>query len=138
MIKCSQLCDLSPRDFFLKGSRLAFGAWLFYASLAKWFGGPNVFVGYISSEFRKTWSPPLLNTALAWVILFAEPVVALWLLSGIRQRCAWTAASLLMFLLLLGMTILGKPEVIYNFHYFFLCLACAAWSSDRCGNNGGE
>ena len=124
--------DLPPREFFLQGARLAFGIWLLYAGLSKWFGGPENFVGFITTEFGKTWSPEPLNTALAWLIIVAEPVVALWLLSGIRQRCAWTSAALLMFLLMIGITILRKPEVIQNFQYFLFCLACAAWSADAC------
>ncbi len=128
------MCNLSPKEFFLKGARLAFGIWLLYVGLKKWFGGPSNFVGYITAEFAKTWSPAILNTGLAWFILVAEVAVALLLLSGLKQRCAWMAASLLMFLLFIGMTILAKPDVIYNFQYFLFCLACAAWSPDSCSS----
>lgn len=129
---CKSCCDLTPREFFLKGARLSFGLWLLYVGVVKWVGGASNFVGYIESEFAKTFSPAPLNTGLAWLIIVAEPLIGLWLVSGIKQKCAWTAASLLMFLLTIGMTILQKPEVVHNFEYFFLCLACAAWSSNTC------
>lgn len=129
--------NLSPKDFFLQGSRLAFGFWLAYVGIMKWLGGPAGVVEHIAGDFSKTWSPSILNTALGWLIVVAEPLLGLWLLSGIRQKCAWTATALLMFLLTFGMTMLGKYDVVgANFHYFFLCLACAAWtekSASSCG-----
>ena len=46
------------RRFFLFGIRLFFGLWLLYVGLTKWiFMGPDRFVGYITAEFDKTWSP---------------------------------------------------------------------------------
>jgi hypothetical protein len=101
------------RRFFLCGMRLFFGLWLLYVGLYKWVAmGPEVFVGYITADFDKTWSPHQLNVVLAWLILVAEPVLA----------------ALLMFMLTLGQTILLKPEVIANWQYLVLTLACAALS----------
>src|SRR5659263_477449 len=66
------------RRFFLFGIRFFFGAWLLYVGLSKWiFMGPGVFVDYITSQFDKTWSPHILNVSLAWLILAAEPVLAI-------------------------------------------------------------
>lgn len=138
MFKSDCKCTLSPREFFLQGARLAFGIWLLYAGAIKWIGGPANFIGYITSQFDATWSPHILNLVLGWLIIVAEPVVALWLLSGKKQRCAWTVASLLMYLLLIGVTILRKPDVIANFQYFLFCLACAAWSNDNCNSKSTE
>lgn len=132
MLKSCCHWDLPPREFFLKGMRLAFGIWLLYVGLVKWAGGPENFVGFIVSDFSKTWSPEFLNRILAWVIIIAEPLLALWLLSGVKQRSAWAATALLMFLLVLGRTILMSPDVIQNFMYFVLCLICAAWSTNAC------
>lgn len=117
------------RRFFLCGMRLFFGLWLLYVGLFKWVGmGPDVFVGYITAEFDKTWSPHLLNVLLAWLIMIAEPVLAVLMLAGKRARLVWTLTSLLMFLLTFGQTILMKPEVIANWQYLVLTLACAALS----------
>jgi len=125
-MKCS---NYDTRRFFLCGMRLFFGAWLLYVGLAKWiFMGPATFVGYITAEFDKTWSPHLLNVLLAWLIMIAEPVLAVLILSGKKARKVWTLTSLLMFLLTIGQTILMKPDVIANWQYSVLTLLCAALS----------
>jgi uncharacterized membrane protein YphA (DoxX/SURF4 family) len=117
------------RRFFLWGMRLFFGLWLLYVGLAKWiFMGPDTFVGFITAEFEKTWSPHILNILLAWLILIAEPVLAVLILSGKQARKVWTLTSVLMFLLTFGQTILMKPDVIANWQFLVLVLLCAALS----------
>jgi len=117
------------RRFFLFGIRLFFGSWLLYAGLSKWvFLGPGMFVGYIASQFDKTWSPHILNVSLAWLIMVAEPVLATLILSGKKARTVWTLTSLFLFLLTIGQTILMKPDVIANWQYLVLVLVCAALS----------
>jgi len=119
----------SPRQFFLCGVRFAFGIWLLYAGLAKWLAiGPENFIGYITNDFDKTWSPHALNVVLAWVILVAEPALALLLLAGKCPRKVWGLIALLMYMLLIGQTILMKPDVVNNWQFFLLALGCAALS----------
>ena len=117
------------RRFFLFGIRFFFGGWFLYVGLSKWiFMGPGVFVGYIAAQFDKTWSPHMLNVSLAWLILVAEPVLAMLILSGRKPRTVWTLTSLFMFLLTVGQTILMKPDVIANWQFLVLVLLCAAFS----------
>jgi uncharacterized membrane protein YphA (DoxX/SURF4 family) len=117
------------RRFFLFGIRVFFGLWLLYAGLSKWILiGPGNFVGYIASQFDKTWSPHLLNVSLAWLIMAAEPILAALILSGWKARKVWTLTSLFMFLLTIGQTLLMKPDVIANWQYLVLVLLCAALS----------
>ncbi|HJX73056.1 MAG TPA: DUF1538 family protein [Candidatus Deferrimicrobiaceae bacterium] len=117
------------RRFFLFGIRLFFGLWLLYVGLSKWiFMGPGMFVGYITAEFDKTWAPHTLNFLLAWLIMIAEPGLAVLILSGRKPRMVWTLTSLLMFLLAIGQTILMKPDVVANWQYLVLVLLCAALS----------
>ena len=117
------------RRFFLFGVRLFFGAWLLYVGLSKWIlMGPGTFVGYITTQFDKTWSPHMLNVLLAWLIMIAEPGLAVLILSGRKARMVWTLTSLLMFLLAIGQTILMKPDVIANWQFLVLVLLCAALS----------
>lgn len=131
--------NYDARRFFLCGMRLFFGVWLLYVGLYKWVAmGPEVFVGYITAEFDKTWSPHLLNVLLAWLILIAEPLLAALILSGRKARLAWTLTALLMFLLTLGQTILLKPDVIANWQYLVLTLACAALSDPEKTGSGGS
>jgi len=115
--------------FFLCGMRLFFGLWLLYVGLSKWLiMGPDTFVGFITVQFDKTWSPHLLNVLLAWLIMTAEPILALLILSGKQKRKVWTLTALFMFMLAFGQTILMKPEVIANWQYLVLILVCAALS----------
>ena len=121
--------NYDTRRFFLCGMRIFFGLWLLYVGFAKWIlMGPATFVGYITAEFDKTWSPHLLNVGLAWLILFTEPVLAVLILSGKKARCVWTLTTLFMFMLTLGQTILMKPDVIANWQFLVLTLVCAALS----------
>jgi hypothetical protein len=117
------------RRFFLCGIRFFFGSWLLYVGLVKWiFIGPGPFVGFIVADFDKTWSPHILNVVLAWLIIITEPVLAALILAGKKARLVWTLTALLMFLLTIGQTILMKPDVIANWQYTVLALACAALS----------
>ncbi len=122
-------CHSSPRQYFLFGMRIYFGLWFLYVGLTKWILiGPTNFVGFITTEFNKTWSHPVLNLGLAWLIIIAEPLLAMLVLIGKKPRCVWTLVSMLMFLLTIGQTILMKPDVIANWQYLVLALACAALS----------
>ena len=117
------------RRFLLFGLRFFFGTWLLYVGLTKWIlMGPGTFVGYVTGQFDKTWSPHALNVSLAWLILVAEPVLAVLILSGRKARMVWTLTSLFMFLLVAGQTILMKPDVIANWEFLVLVLLCAALS----------
>ncbi len=117
------------RKFFLLGVRIYFGLWLLYAAVMKWaFMGPSMFVNFITADFDKTWSPHVLNVFLAWLILVAEPVLAILILSGTKARKVWALTSLFMFMLTFGQTLLMKPEVNANWQYLILVLLCAALS----------
>ena len=119
--------NYKTHELFLLGARLCFGAWLLYLGITKWTGGAGGFVGYLENEFASTWLPGFLVTVTGWLILLAEPVVGLWLLVGKCQRWAWLAATLLMFILMFGQTLLQKYDVVANnWQYLILALACAA------------
>jgi uncharacterized membrane protein YphA (DoxX/SURF4 family) len=135
-----EIWNYSSRKFFLWGMRLFFGSWLLYVGLSKWiFMGPDTFVGYITAQFDKTWSPHFLNVLLAWLIMTAEPVLSVLILIGRKARQVWMLTSLLMFLLTIGQTILMKPEVIANWQYLVLTLACAALSdAEKTGGDAGN
>ncbi|MCM8794834.1 MAG: hypothetical protein NC819_03420 [Candidatus Omnitrophica bacterium] len=124
-----EFLSYDARKFFLFGMRFFFGAWLLYVGLFKWVAiGPGPFVGMITGEFDKTWSPHLLNAALAWLILAAEPLLGALILWGRKQRVVWGLTALLMFQLVLGQTLLMKPDVIANWQYLVLTLLCASFS----------
>lgn len=129
-----QVLTYDTRRYFLFSVRMFFGIWLLYAGMFKWLAiGSTGFVGYIASDFDKTWSPHMLNVVLAWLIMISEPLLAAWLLIGKQQRLAWALTSLLMFMLVLGQSILMKPEVIANWQYLVLTIVCAALSDPIAG-----
>jgi uncharacterized membrane protein YphA (DoxX/SURF4 family) len=131
-MKC---CELDSREFFLFGMRIFFGIWFLYVGLAKWFiFGADGFVNFITTEFDKTWSPHQLNVALAWLIIIAEPLLAILILIGKKQRAVWMLTAMLMFLLTIGQTILMKPDVAANWQYLVLALVCAALSKPEGGS----
>ncbi len=114
--------------------RLFFGLWLLYVGASKWLVlGANSFVAMIVSDFDKTWSPHSLNAILAWIIIIAEPALAILILSGFKARAAWMLTACLMFLLLMGQTILMKGDVLSNWMYVILTLVCAALSDPISG-----
>lgn len=120
------------RKYFLFGMRFFFGVWLLYVGLMKWIQfGPTGFVGMITSQFEKTWSPYALNVVLAWLILFAEPILSLLVLSGLKPRLVWTLVTLLMFMLTIGQTISMQQTVNYNWQFTVLTLVCAALSEPK-------
>jgi len=121
---------LDTRRFFLLGMRLAFGLWLFYVGvITKWFLiGPVHFIGFITGQFDKTWSPHLLNVVLAWVIVCSEPILSVLILSGWKPRLVWSAAALFMFMLTLGQTISNGSAQFQNWAFLVLLLTCAAMS----------
>jgi uncharacterized membrane protein YphA (DoxX/SURF4 family) len=124
-----KMLQFESRKFFVFGVRILFGIWLLYAGLFKWFAlGPVTFVGFITTDFDNTWSPHFLNIILAWAILAAEIVLPIWILSGKKPRLAWSLTTLFMFMLVAGQTLLMKPDVIGNWQYLILTLACAALS----------
>jgi hypothetical protein len=57
--------------------------------------------------------------------------LSLWILSGIRQRLAWTLTSIFMFQLVAGQSLLMKPDVVYNWHYLVLTVVCASLSTEK-------
>jgi uncharacterized membrane protein YphA (DoxX/SURF4 family) len=123
------ILNYDARRYFVFSIRIFFGIWFLYAGLFKWITiGPQPFVGLITADFDKTWSPHGVNVFLAWLILFAEPVLSVWILSGILHRLAWAVTSVFMFMLVAGQTLLMKPDVIANWEYLVLTVACAALS----------
>jgi len=120
------------RTCFVHSLRCAFGAWLLYVGISKIVGGAAGFVGYVETEFAQTWIPAVLTTISAWMIVVSEPLIGAWLLLGKRPRLAWLSAALLMFLLMLGKTVLREfPTVADNWQYLLICLMGAALSESE-------
>ena len=135
MKSCCSIKNLSPKDFFLTLLGVTFGLWLMWVGLSKWiFFGPTGFLGYIQSDFAKTFLPPVLITFTGWVILIAEPLLGfLLLLSRGRCRLCWLMTTALLFMLLIGKTITGDYQTIsYIWHYLVLAIVAGAFAGSCC------
>ena len=129
------MLEKSAKDYFLLLSSWTFGIWLLYVGLSKWTGEVSGFVVFIQQSFANTWIPLPLLKLTAWIILVAEPVLAVWLLSGVKQRLAWTGVALLMFMLMFGQTVIEKyVTVANNWQYLVLAIVCAALSEPKTNN----
>lgn len=120
---------------FLCALRFFLGSWFLFVGLMKWFGpGPTGFVGYIQSTFANTWAPSGLVGILAWLILIAEPVVGLGLLVRGNRKCPWALGCLLMFMLVIGQTILQNYAVVANnWFYLFMLIIGFGMAEGCCG-----
>lgn len=130
----AELSKKDPKSFFLFWARVLFGFWLLYLGLAKWLPlGPEGFIAYTQGAFAETFLPAISVTITAWIIVIGEVFIGVGLLFGKRQRCFWTGATLLMFILLVGKTVLQDHTTVANiWQYLVLALTCAALSSS-CG-----
>mgnify|MGYP001403041986 CR=1 FL=1 len=142
--------NMTTKQLFAFLLSLTFGVWLLYIGAAKWcpsIVGVSNFIGYVTSDFEKTWLPGFLVVLTAWVILIAEPVLGLLLIiSRGRCRLTWLLTAALMFILLLGQTIKGEHATVANiWQYLVLCIigACCAekaclFSKDSCCDKSSE
>lgn len=128
-------CSTDPKGQFVALISVFFGLWLLYVGLMKWFVfGPGQFISMLEGSFAKTWVPPLLTRGLTIIILVAEPLLGLWLMSCKLRKLAWFFTSLLMFQLMLGQTILQEQTVFQNWGYCVLAVLCFALSENKgCG-----
>ncbi|RMD87266.1 MAG: DoxX family membrane protein [Candidatus Dadabacteria bacterium] len=123
--------NLSGREYFICALRLYMGVWLLYIGLMKWIGGTANFLAYLHKGFDATWVPEPLTTVLGWIILFVEPIIGLWLLSGRSKRLAFASAADFFFLLVFGQTILKHYDVVANnWQYVVLAMVGAFMSED--------
>ena len=95
--------------------------------MSKWLGGAGGFVGYISGTFAETWIPGVLITISAWAIIISELILGLWLLIGKKLRLAWVITAGLMFMLMLGQTVIKEyGTVANNWQYLVIAIVAAS------------
>ena len=129
--------NMSPKQIFTCLVSLFFGGWLFYVGAVKWcpsIVGPLDFVGWIQSDFAKTWIPGFLVTLTAWIILIAEPLLgAMLIISRGKCRLTWVLTAGLMFMLLLGKTVQQDHATVANiWQFLILCVVGACFADKAC------
>lgn len=121
--------EMESKELMLFSLRWTFGFWLLYLGLSKWIMGSQGFLGYIGKEFSETFLPPLLVQLTGWIIIIAEPLLAIMLLIGFKPRLTWLLTAKLLFILIMGKTILGDyPTVANNWIYLIMAIGAASFS----------
>jgi uncharacterized membrane protein YphA (DoxX/SURF4 family) len=81
-------------------------------------------VHYFQTQFADTWLPESLVTLHGYVTPFAEVLIVLWLLTGVRLQAGWVFASLFMVSLAFGQMVLREyASAADDFNYVLLCAA---------------
>ena len=103
--------------------RLAIALLFAVASASKFIGGLENTAGYITSMFKDTFLPAALVNIYAHVLPFAEALVPLWLLTGIKLREGWIFTALVLVSLAFGMSVAKQPTAADV--YMLVAIACA-------------
>ena len=103
--------------------RLAFVVMFGNAALAKFMMGLGTSAQGIMGMFKSTWLPEPLVGVYATLLPWVEATIALWLLSGIRLKEAWTLTALTLISLGFGLMVAQSPTVAGI--YTYILMACA-------------
>src|SRR3989338_316925 len=103
--------------------RLAVAVLFGVAAYDKFAGGLENVVVNFQAMFKDTWLPMPLVVLHARLTPWIEAVIALWLLSGIKLKCAWTLTALFTISLAFGMLVAKQGAVVANI-YVYILLCC--------------
>ncbi len=104
--------------------RLAIAILFGIAAYSKFAGGLENVVTNFQAMFKDTWLPMPLVTLHARLTPWIEAVIALWLLSGIKLKCAWTLTAFFTVSLAFGMLVAGQGATVANI-YLYILICCA-------------
>lgn len=113
--------------------RVAMASLFGMAGASKFMMGLGNASAYIQSAFQKTWLPSWLVTPYATILPFAEVIIALWLLSGIKLREGWVFTAFVLISLAFGLMVTQQPTA--SSVYMDVLMACAGLyfsRYDRC------
>lgn len=104
--------------------RVSMASLFLIAGVDKFMKGLNLVSESFTMMFKDTLLPPALVGPYAYFIPFAEVLIALWLLSGIKLRAAWVFTAFLLISLSFGMVI-AKQYATAADNYAYVLMACA-------------
>ena len=102
--------------------RVAMGLLFAMATIAKFVMGLSATSGLMVSTFKDTWLPLALVVPYTYVLPFAEALIAVWLLTGIKLRAAWIFTSLVLLTLSFGLFVAKQTSV--SDIYVYLIISC--------------
>ena len=129
----TKCCSCDARACGVALARWVIGVVLLFAGIAK-LGNVSGFVGYITSQFEKTWLPKAVLLPYAYALPFVEVTLGALLLLGIARNAVLFIAGLFFISLTFGQLLLSQPQVIFqNMIYTVITGAILfAESYDRC------
>ena len=104
--------------------RVAMASLFAMAALGKFTMGLDNVAGMITGMFKNTFLPGWLLTPYAYGIAFAEALIAVWLLVGIKLREAWIFTAFVCISLAFGMVV-AKQGTTASENYIYVLMACA-------------
>ena len=116
--------------------RVAMAALFGVAAISKFLGGIGSTVQTFQGMFKTTWLPLALVTPYAYVIAFAEALIAIWLLSGYKLRAAWIFTAFVLISLAFGLTVAQQSSADLYVYIVIACLGVYLSRYDHCGIGG--
>jgi thiosulfate dehydrogenase [quinone] large subunit len=102
-----------PKSAAVAVARWGLGLLLFYGGLGKFMGGISGFVnGYLSTQFAKTFLPPVFISIYGHVLPFAELILGFLLILGLFRNYTLLLSGLTFISLAFGQMLLQKHEVV--------------------------
>ena len=101
--------------------RVAMAVLFGVAAFAKFKMGLGVSSAHIQGMFKDSWLPSALVALYAAVLPFAEALIAIWLLAGIKLRAAWVFTAFV--LISLGFGLMAAQQSAGDV-YVFVVMAC--------------
>ena len=92
------------------------------AALAKFMMGLGTTANFITGMFKETWLPSALVVPYAYALPFAEALIAVWLLTGIKLRAGWIFTAFVLVSLAFGVVVTKQPTAADN--YIYVAIAC--------------
>ncbi len=92
--------------------------------MGKFTMGLGNMAGMIIGMFKNTFLPVWLVAPYAYGIAFAEALIAVWLLVGVKLRAAWIFTAFVLISLAFGMVVV-KQATTASENYIYVLMACA-------------
>lgn len=103
--------------------RIAMAVLFGTAAFGKFAGGFGNYAAFMMNMFKDTSLPGWLLAPYINVLPFAESLIAIWLLTGIRLRAAWIFTAFVLLSLGFG-TMVAKQVAIVSANYIYMMIAC--------------
>lgn len=129
----AKCCSCDARACGVALARWVIGVVLLFAGIGK-LGNVSGFVGYVTSQFEKTWLPKAILLPYGYALPFVEVILGALLLLGIARNLVLFVAGLFFISLTFGQVLLSQPQVIFQNMIYTVITGTIlfAESYDRC------